>query len=187
MNVNTDNWPKAHRLTVGDFRRVAEAGVLAPDDRVELIHGEIVDMPPIGSRHAAAVTVLAKRLTFAAGDTVDVRVQAPVTLAPDSEPQPGIALVKPRSDAYRTTHPAAQDILLLIEVGEATLRFDRERKSRLYAEHRIPEYWVVDLIGGRVFFYSDPNDGSYTQRSSTGGGTRRLESLNLEIDLSGLF
>jgi len=140
MSAQTETWPRPHRLTVDEYYRMADAGLLSPDDRTELIEGEIVDMPPIGSPHAAIVTMLTERLVRLVGASAQVRVQAPVRFMPRSEPQPDIALVKPRSDAYRNAHPIAADVLLLIEVSESTLRFDLEVKSRLYATHGIPEY-----------------------------------------------
>lgn len=161
--------------------------MLSPDDRTELIEGDIIDMPPIGSRHAAIVTVLGKRLVQAVGDTVDVRVQAPLRLAPRSEPQPDIALVKSSPAAYRSAHPVAGDVLLLIEVSDATVRYDLEVKARLYATHGIPEYWVIDLPENRVCRHRRPSGERYTERDEMRTGAIRLPSLTNEILISDLF
>ena len=187
MNVNTENWPRPHRLTVAEYYRMAEVGLLSPDDRVELIEGEIVDMPPIGSRHAAVVTVLAKRLIQSVGDSADVRIQAPVRLGPRSEPQPDIALLAPRADCYRAGHPQAGDVWLLIEVSESTLRFDREVKSRLYARHGVPEYWVVDLVEDLVHLYRDPDGGRYREQQQASTGVVAVPGVHVEIDVESLF
>src|SRR5690606_26748569 len=144
MNAQTETWPRPHRLTVHDYYRMAEVGLLGPDDRTELIEGEIIDMPPIGDRHADLVRLLTKRLVQAAGDSAEVSSQLPVRLSLRSEPQPDFAVLKPRSGGYRQ-HPTPSDVLLLVEVSDSTLRYDLGRRARLYANHLIPEYWVVDL------------------------------------------
>ena len=134
MSVTHESWPRPHRLTVDEYYRMAEVGLLPPDARVELIDGEIIDMAPIGSRHAAAVDLLAERFIQAAKGTVVVRIQGPVRLGPRSEPQPDHAVLRPRADRYARSHPTAADVLLVVEVSDATLRFDREVKANLYAE-----------------------------------------------------
>jgi Uma2 family endonuclease len=101
MSAQTESWPRPHRLTVHDYYRMAEVGLLSPGDRTELIEGEIIDMPPIGSVHASVVTLLTRRLLRAVDDSVEVRVQLPVRFMPRSEAQPDLVLVKHRADAYR--------------------------------------------------------------------------------------
>ena len=187
MSAHSETWPRPHRLTVDEYYRMAEVGLLSPDDRTELIEGEIVDMPPIGSRHAAAVTVLAKRMINALGDLADGRIQFPVRFLPRSEPQPDVALVKYRSDAYRKAHPTANDTLLLIEVSDSTLRYDLEVKARLYAAHGILEYWVVDLVDRRVVRHRAPSGAQYTQVDEITAGTIDLPVGEIEIDLSDLW
>jgi Uma2 family endonuclease len=187
MSANSEAWPRPHRLTVDDYYRMAEAGLLSPDDRTELIEGEILDMPPIGSRHAAIVTAVCERLIRAVDDSVQVRSQAPVRFAPRSETQPDIALVKRRADGYRTTHPTAADVLLIVEVSESTLRFDLGVKSRLYAMHGIPEYWVVDLLGNRVCRHRRPSGTSYVERDDVSAGALPLPLPGIEIEIGDLF
>jgi Uma2 family endonuclease len=187
MSAQTETWPRPHRLTVDDYYRMAEAGVLSPDDRTELIEGEIIDLPPIGPAHASVVSLLYKRLARAVGDTAEIRSQLPVRFVPRSEPQPDLALVVARADGYRRAHPVARDVLLLIEVSDTTLRYDLEVKARLYATHGIAEYWVVDLIGSRVWRHRRPSGRQYTERDEVTAGTLPLPSLAAEIALADLF
>jgi Uma2 family endonuclease len=187
MSAQTESWPRPHRLTVHDYYRMAEVGLLHPDDRTELIEGEIIDMPPIGSEHASVVTLLNRQLMRAADDSVEVRVQLPVRFMPRSEPQPDFALVKHSSDAYRHAHPTGKDVLLLIEVSDSTLRYDLENKARLYAAHRIPEYWVVDLVNSRIVRHRAPSRTGYRQRDDVASGTLALPTLGAEISLAELF
>lgn len=187
MSAQTESWPRPHRLTVHDYYRMAEVGLLSPDDRTELIEGEIVDMPPIGSEHASVVTVLTRRLLRAIGESADVRVRLPVRFMPRSEPQPDLALVRRSADAYRSGHPTAKDVLLLIEISHTTLRYDLEDKARLYAKHRIPEYWVVDLVNRRCVRHRMAGRAGYDQRDDVVSGTLALPTLGAELSLAELF
>src|SRR5690606_21285958 len=164
MSAQTVSWPRPHRLTVHDYHRMAEVGLLSPGDRTEVIEGEIVDMPPIGSAHADVVTLLTRRLIEAVDESVDIRVQQPVRFMPRSEPQPDIAVVRHKAEGYRHSHPTGHDVLLLIEVSDTTLRYDVTRKARLYATHGIPEYWVVDLTRRRIVRHRMPEDAPYRHR-----------------------
>jgi Uma2 family endonuclease len=187
MSAQPEGWPRPHRLTVHDYYRMAEVGLLRPDDRTELIEGEIVDMPPISSEHASVVTLLTRRLLRAADDSVEVRVRLPVRFMPRSEPQSDFALVKRKADAYRSGHPTAKDVLLLIEVSHSTLRYDLEDKARLYAKHGIPEYWVIDLVNRRVVRHRSPAHAMYRQRDEVASGALPLPTLRAELSLSELF
>ena len=187
MSAQTESWPRPHRLTVHEYYRMAEVGLLSPGDRTELIEGEIVDKPPIGSEHASVVTLLNRRLMRIVDDSVEVRVQLPVRFMPRSEPQPDFALVRHSSDAYRREHPTAKDVLLLIEVSDSTLRYDLEDKARLYATHGIPEHWVVDLVNGRVVRHRAPGRARYGKRDEIASGGLPLPTLGAEISLAELF
>jgi Uma2 family endonuclease len=156
-----------HRLTVDEYYRMAEAGVLAPDARVELIEGEIVDMAPIGTRHGSAVKRLNTLLMNAVGTRGIVAVQDPLRLSLRSEPEPDLMLLKPRTDFYRDAHPTAADVLLLIEVSDTTSRYDREVKIPLYAKHGVTEVWIVDLDYGMVRFYRRPQVEGYADITAT--------------------
>lgn len=185
MNL-TENWLPRHRLTVEEYHRMGETGVLAPDARVELIEGEVIDMAPIGSRHASVVNRLAKILFAAVGDRAIVQVQGPIRLGDRSEPEPDFALLKPRADYYRDALPTAADVLLVIEVAESTQRYDRTVKAPLYARHGVPELWVVDLENGQVHFHRHPEGDAYADISSTGqpGITPIAALAGASVDLS---
>ena len=141
---------------------MAEVGILAPDARVELIDGEIIDMAPPGSSHAGTVDYLLDVLGTAIKGKATVRVQNPVRLSQYSEPQPDLALLRPRADFYRADHPRAQDVLLIVEVAASSLRFDRRKKVPLYARHAVPEVWLVDLGRERLVRYRSPERGTYS-------------------------
>src|SRR5262245_52363674 len=115
MSTDTENWLPRHRLTVDDYYRIAEAGVLAMDARVELIEGEIIDMAPPGSRHAAVVSFLVNVFGKGVGDSAVISIQQPLRLDQMNEPQPDLALLRPRRDFYSSAHPGAADALLVIE------------------------------------------------------------------------
>jgi Uma2 family endonuclease len=150
-----------HRLTVEDFHRMVEAGILGEDVRVELIEGELIDMPPVGSKHAGTVTRLSRMLTLAVSGKAIVYAQNPVVFRQYSEPQPDIALLKPRADDYTGALPVSEDVLLLVEVAESSLSYDREVKVPLYAHYGIPELWLIDLQHERVEIYREPGTGGY--------------------------
>ncbi len=148
-----------HRVTVADYYKMAEAGILGEDNRVELIDGEIVDMAPIGSKHAFVVSSLAQFFTLAARNQYLVSVQNPLRLDNRSEPQPDIALLKPGN--YMDNLPGASDVLLIVEVAHSSINFDRGVKLDLYARHGIPEVWLLDLMGGELLVCRKPADGQY--------------------------
>ena len=186
MSAQTESWPRPHRLTVHDYYRMAEVGLLYPDDRTELIEGEIIDMPPIGDRHADVVRVLTKRLIRAVGDSAEVSSQLPVRLSLRSEPQPDFAILKAKQDGYRK-HPQPRDVLLLIEVSDSTLRYDLGKRASLYAMHGIPEYWVFDLQHNPVWRHRMPKGREYTQRDEAKEGTLPVPGLTTELSLADLF
>lgn len=140
---------------------MAKAGILGEDDRVELLDGVIVTMAPIGSRHAAWVDRFAHWFVPRLNDRAIVRVQNPVRLDAGSEPEADIALVRPRADHYAHAHPEPGDVLLLIEVADATLSYDRDVKLRRYARAGIPEVWIADARRARLFACRDPEGERY--------------------------
>jgi Uma2 family endonuclease len=189
MGMPMETWPQRHRITVDEYYRMAELGLLAPDARVELIEGEIIDMAPIGSPHGSVVDQLNYLLTHAVGDRAIVRVQGAVRLSQITEPLPDVALLKPRTDFYRHRQPTAADTLLLIEVSESTLRYDREVKLPLYARLGVPEVWIIDLEHDRLLFYRSPTGGEYVlQTSAERPGITPVPGLSdVAIDLSRLL
>lgn len=153
--------PRRHRLTVAEYRRMGEVGILAPDARVELIDGEIIDMAPPGDLHAGTVDQLAALLSGAIGDRALLRVQSPISIDGYSEPQPDIALLRPRADYYKTSRPRPQDVWLVIEVADTSLGHDRDEKMPLYARGAIAEGWLVNLVGRRLTRYRNPVRGVF--------------------------
>jgi Uma2 family endonuclease len=172
------------RFTVDDYYRMAEAGILREDDRVELIEGEVVEMPPIGSAHAGTVDHLATLLGRAVADRAIVRVQGPVRLGDLSEPVPDVCLLRAREDFYKRSHPRPEDTLLIVEVADTTATFDRRVKLPLYARAGIPEYWVVDLGRGLIEIYRSPSGESYRERLELRQGDRLAPATLPGVELS---
>ncbi len=178
---------EARRLfTIEEYYRMAEVGILSEDDRVELIEGEVIEVTPIGGRHAACVDRLNRLLNRRIGDAAIVRVQNPVRLSKYSEPEPDVALLRPREDFYAQGHPTPEDVLLIIEVSETSLDYDRNVKMPLYARAGVPEVWLVDLSGEEIRVYSRPANSSYerVERIGRGGAvtSRTLSGLELRAD-----
>jgi Uma2 family endonuclease len=140
---------------------MGEIGVFPPDARVELIEGEIIDMAPIGNYHQSIVDQLNRQLVTAVGEHAIVRVQGSIRLSQWSEPGPDLVLLAPRPDFYRGEFAMGTDTLLVIEVSDSTLRYDRDVKVPLYARHGVPEVWVVDVNDDALLVYGAPRDGKY--------------------------
>jgi len=181
--------PHPHRYTVADYHRMGEAKIIAPNDRVELIQGEIIDMSPIGSGHAGLVKHLIRIFSHTLDDTTIVAVQDPVVLNDFSEPQPDLALLRYREDFYTNSHPRAEDVLLIVEVADTTLQYDREIKLPLYASAGIPEVWLVDVEGKTVEIYSHPEEGRYALRENPDDlkSVKATALQGMSFDLSEMF
>lgn len=188
MSTMTTGSPRRHKLTADEYRQMGEAGVLHPEARVELIEGELIDMAPIGSAHAATVEHLVDLLREAVGARAMVRTQQPIVLDRHSVPQPDIAVVVRRDDYYRRSHPHARDALLVVEVADTSVSFDRDVKARLYARAGVAELWVVDLVRRCVTRYASPRDGVYLDVSMGTPGERvGMSALAVSVDLSAVF
>jgi len=165
---------------------MAETGILQQDARVELIRGEIIEMSPIGSRHQACVDRLNSQLVQQSGPHAIVRVQGPIRLGDDSEPQPDIVLLKPRADFYSQSHPTPDDVLLVIEVADTSYDYDSHIKVPVYAEAGISEVWLVYLMGDCIEVYSQPSNGTYNSRIRFGRGEfltpLQLAHVRLSVD-----
>jgi Uma2 family endonuclease len=148
-------------FTVDEYYRMAEAGILHEDSRVELIEGEIIQMSPIGIRHASCVSRAIKLFITKLGDRIWLSPQNPVRLSNITEPQPDILLLKPRADFYGSKHPVAEDTCLVFEVSDTTLRYDRDVKLSLYAESGVPEVWIEDLQLNQILVYRKPKGKRY--------------------------
>lgn len=173
-------------FTTEEYHQMLQAGILSEDDRVELIEGEIWEMSPIGSRHAGSVNRLNRALGKAFGDRVVVSVQNPVHLDGYSEPQPDLAILRYREDFYTEVHPTPEDTLILIEVADSSVQFDRNVKIRLYAKKGVPEVWLFVLPESRIEVYRDPSPEGYQQVAIVRPGDRlsplAFPDLVIEVD-----
>ncbi len=149
------------RLGVDAYHQMIQAGIFDENDRVELIDGELRAMPPINPDHAGKNNRLNRLLTLGVGDAAVVSVQNPLTLAPRSEPEPDLMLLRPRDDFYEGANPTPADTLLVIEICDSSLRYDQEVKVPLYAAHGVPEVWLVDLQHRRLELYREPGSDGY--------------------------
>lgn len=179
---------KRQLFTVEDYYKMAEAGILKPTDRVELINGEIVKMSPIKSLHASVVTLLGEELMFQLRGKAIVRTQNPVRINPYSEPEPDVVIAKLQKDKYRNHHPKPEDIYLIIEVADTTLKTDRTIKQLLYAEAGIPEYWIINLKAQQVEIYLQPIDKEYNiSKIIQIGETIICTTIAFELEVKELF
>jgi Uma2 family endonuclease len=162
--------PTKHLTNLDEWRRLGEANIFPPGSRVELINGEIIDMAPIGFNHAGHINRLVKLLTKLIPDEVITSVQNPLQLGDLSEPEPDFMLLKPNADYYSSRHPVANDVLLLIEVSDSSLKFDQTHKLRLYALHNIPEYWLINLNDTCLEVYCKPHGEVYAEKTTLYSG-----------------
>lgn len=171
-----------HQFTAEEYHRMAEFGVLNEDDRVELIGGEIVEMTPIGWRHVECINRLNRLLVEFAGDRYTVSVQNPIALGQRDEPQPDLALLRQRQ---RTSLPTTEDVILLAEVADTSVRYDRRVKLPLYARFAVPEVWIVDLVEQKIEVHSEPSAERYLAVQEVGRNeelrSATVESLFLHV------
>jgi Uma2 family endonuclease len=149
------------RFTTAEYHRMGEVGILHEDDRVELIEGEIVQMAAMGEKHASRIARLNHLFFDTLGRAAVVWVQCPIPLSEHTEPEPDFALLRPRQDFYASGLPGPGDVLLLVEVSDSSLAYDRDTKVPLYARAGIPEVWLVDLERSVVLVYRDPTPRGY--------------------------
>ena len=152
--------PTRRLFTVHEYHKMGEMGLLTQDERIELIEGEILVMPPIGEGHFGNVNRFTDQFYVFRGRAV-IHVQNPVRLGLRNEPEPDVTLLRYREDFYSGKFPEPEDVLLLVEVADSSLGYDRNTKLRLYAEAGIVEYWIVDLVHSELIVYRDPSDGEY--------------------------
>lgn len=189
MSATAEDLYHRYRFSVDEYLRMGEAGILTEDDRVELIDGEIVDMPPIGVPHTGAVKRIANELKVQLGRSAIVSVQDPIRIGDFSLPQPDIALLRPRDDYYSTAYPVPSDILLLVEVAESSVRYDREKKLPLYAAAGVCESWLVNIPARTLTIYREPLPDGYRTLTLADDLSRVAPAAlpDAGIDLSGLF
>jgi Uma2 family endonuclease len=151
-------------INVEEYYKMAEVGILKTDDRVELINGEIYEMSPIGSKHAAIVNRLARQLNILFENEATIGVQSPVRLDNKNEPEPDVSILKYRSDDYISCHPGASDVILVVEVADASLKYDKNVKMPFYASFGIPEYWIVDIDANAIEVFKRPGRTGYGEK-----------------------
>jgi len=185
MSVPTDNFYKKHLTNLDEWKRLGEANIFPPGSRVELINGEIIDMAPIGSNHSGQINRLTQFLVSLVSNLAVVSIQNPLQLGDLSEPEPDLMLLKPNADFYSSQHPQSDDVLLLIEVADSSLKFDQNQKLRLYALHNIPEYWLLNLKDSCIEIYRQPHDGLYAEKTILRSGDKitlsQLDNISIEI------
>jgi Uma2 family endonuclease len=174
---------KTFRLNVSQYHQMSEAGIFSENDKVELINGEIIEMSPIGRRHTACVNRLNSVFSQLLGNKVIIAVQNPIILNNLSEPEPDIALLKPRADFYESGHPQPQDIFLLIEVADSSLEYDRDVKIPLYATSGISEVWLVDIYEQVIIVYRYPSENGYSDIQTLSRGEKLSIQAFPEINL----
>lgn len=176
--------PAARRFTVDEYLRMWDSGVFDPEEKTELVRGEVVRMTPANPPHAGCVNILGE--IFHGRPDAMVSAQNPLFVSDDSMPEPDVVVVKRRDDFYTTRHPCPEDVILLIEVSHTTLRFDLEVKVPLYAEFSVPEAWIVDIENRCIRVFRDPaSDGYHTMLTFTVGQTltaANLPDLDLPVD-----
>lgn len=153
---------KVHLWTVDEYHQMIEAGILTHEDKVELLEGQIIQMSPQRPPHAATTQCAANYLSRLL-EQAYIRVQLPITLPPNSEPEPDIAVVRIDDREYFEHHPVADEIFLLVEVAKTTLKNDRITKAPTYAKAKIPEYWILDVQERQVYVFREPEGESYQQ------------------------
>ena len=164
--------PTRRRFTVAEYYAMADAGILGENDRVELLEGDLIVMPPIGDWHAASVDLFTNLLPPRLQGQAIVRVQNPTRLNKRSEPQPDVMLLRWRDDFYQGGHPGPGDVLLLIEVADTSVDYDRGAKLSAYARAGIPEVWIVTRENRRIEAYTEPEGGAYARVRHAGAGAR---------------
>lgn len=177
---------RRHSFTIDEFAKMGEIGIFTEDDRVELIDGQVRELPRITPLHAAIVTRLNAALIKLLKRSAIVHPQNPVQLDLHNETLPDIAIIKARGDYYKTAHPGPGDTLLVIEAADSSLAYDLNEKTPLYAKSMIPEVWIVDLQAEVVRVFTQPGPGGYANESVMQRGSTitsaSVEGLRVEVD-----
>jgi Uma2 family endonuclease len=165
------------RFTITEYHRLVELGFLTESDRVELIRGELMQMTAKGTRHCVCNTKLYQELYELIKDKAVVRGQEPIILKSDSEPEPDVVIARGQADDYLSNHPLPEDILLVIEVSDSTLKYDQNTKLELYAEAQISDYWIINLLANQLERYSQP------YQDAQGDFGYRIKQISLSNEL----
>ena len=180
--------PMKHRITVDEYYRMGEAGILKPDQRVELLDGDIYDMNPIGSLHASTVREISLQFAQAALDgRIIASVQDPLRLDDETEPVPDFMALAPRPGKYRTSHPGGRDVLLLVEVADTSLEYDKAKLPG-YARSGVCEVWIVDISSRSILVYRNRGDGQYGDTETKTEGLLAADRLpDCPVNLDTVF
>ena len=175
-------------ISITEYYKMAEVGILQPDDKIELINGQIIKKNPSGSQHSGYLHILNELFRDALGKKVHLNIQRPVRLSTFSEPEPDLLVLKRRKDHYLTRLPRPQDVFLIVEVADTTLEKDRKVKAPLYANAEIPEYWILNVAEKQLEIYRQPKDGKYQyQTIIKGGGIATFLAFEVAIKASDVF
>jgi Uma2 family endonuclease len=177
------------RFNRQEYHAMVEAGILTEDSRVELIEGEIIEMSPINPLHVATVAALMEWLVSQFAGKAFVTIQSPFAAGEASEPQPDAIVAKFRDDRYRQAHPTPEDILLVVEVSQSSLQYDRDRKARLYAAAGLADYWIVNLVDQTLDVYRQPGPRGYDrlQRFRPGDSLSPLAFPDVTLDVAAIL
>ena len=180
------------KFTIEEYHQLVDLGFFTENDRIELIKGEIIEMAPKRTPHSVCNSILFGELYRLLSDRANVRGQEPITLPSNSEPEPDVVIARKKNDNYLSAHPTAADIILVIEISDSTLKYDRETKLSLYAEAGINNYWIVNLIDNHLEVYTNPfsnSQGKFAYRNKTivlsdeSIDIPEFTKLNLELNL----
>ena len=185
---------KAKKFTIDEYHRLTELGFFSEDDRVELIRGEIIQMAAKNTTHSVCSTRLYRELLNLIQEQATIRGQEPIIISNNNEPEPDLVIARNQDDDYLEAHPRLNDILLLIEIADSSLKYDQDVKLTLYAEAGISNYWIFNLVANYLESYSEP----YQDQKRNFGYRRKViflpnESVNLpffpelSLDLSKVF
>jgi len=175
-------------INISEYHKMGEVGILTEEDKVELLNGEIIHMSPVNSKHGGHVKRTNALLGKLLGELAVIGVRDPIVIPDLSEPEPDVSVLKPNDDFYETKHPTSEDVYLLIEVSDSTLRKDREVKSPIYAEAGVKEYWIVNLVDNCIEVYKKPKKGEYTSRATFYKKDEiELEDFNIKIQVSDIL
>ncbi len=144
------------KFTIEEYHQLVDLGFFTENDRIELIRGEIIEMAPKRTPHSVCNSLLWKQLYNLIEEQAEIRVQEPIVLPSNSEPEPDVVIARKKDDNYLSAHPTAADIILVIEISDSTLKYDRETKLPLYAEAGINHYWIVNLVDNHLEVYTNP-------------------------------
>ena len=185
---------QAKRFTLEEYHRLTEIGFFHEDDRIELIKGEIIEMAAKGTAHETCISKLLRELVRLLGDAATLRCQSPIVLANKSEPEPDFAIVQNRTDDYLSAHPSPGDVLLVMEVADSSIDYDKNVKIPLYAEAGISDYWIFNLFNNQLEACSEPyqdNKGKFGYKNRRILLPNQVIALpcfpDLSLDLSRVF